>query len=302
MSRSNSTTGITATQFNLRGKVALVTGASRGVGRGIAIVLADAGATVYITGRTVEEGAGRGGLPGSITSTAAEIAGRGGTAIAIACDHTVDAQTNAVFEQIDADQGGKVDILVNNVWGGYENLIVDGKSVENLPFWEQPTDRWNAMFDAGVHAHYVCSVEAAKRMVPARSGLIVTISFWAAQKFMSGVAYGSAKAADDKMCRDMGHQLRPHEVAVIALSGTGENRICHAVCRLHGPVELRVTGIHGSRRCRAGPGPERHEAVRAGTGRRQACPGVWVHRCGWNPTDPSHTEYRLNPVVWGARA
>lgn len=218
MSRSNSTTGITATQFNLRGKVALVTGASRGVGRGIAIVLADAGATVYITGRTVEEGAGRGGLPGSITSTAAEIAGRGGTAIAIACDHTVDAQTNAVFEQIDADQGGKVDILVNNVWGGYENLIVDGKSVENLPFWEQPTDRWNAMFDAGVHAHYVCSVEAAKRMVPARSGLIVTISFWAAQKFMSGVAYGSAKAADDKMCRDMGHQLRPHEVAVIALS------------------------------------------------------------------------------------
>ncbi|HEV3309597.1 MAG TPA: SDR family NAD(P)-dependent oxidoreductase [Chloroflexota bacterium] len=78
-----------AGQFDLRGKVALITGASRGVGRGIAIVLADAGATVYVTGRTVSEGAGREGLPGSITSTAAEIAGRGGTPVAIACDHTV---------------------------------------------------------------------------------------------------------------------------------------------------------------------------------------------------------------------
>jgi NAD(P)-dependent dehydrogenase (short-subunit alcohol dehydrogenase family) len=115
------------------------------------------------------------------------------------------------------DEQGRLDVLINNVWGGYENLMVDGRYVEQLPFWEQPISRWDSMFSAGVRAHYVASVFAAPAMVRQRRGLIVTVSFWAAQKPLGSPAYGAAKAADDKMTRDMAHQLREHGVAAVSL-------------------------------------------------------------------------------------
>jgi dehydrogenase/reductase SDR family member 1 len=182
-------------------RVALVTGASRGVGHGIASVLAAHGATVYATGRTVEEHPTQ--------------AGRGGV-IPVRCDHTVDAEVEALFQRIARDSG-HLDILVNNVWGGYERMVEAGEFTWSQPFWKQPLWRWDAMFAAGVRAHYVASVLAARAMVEARAGLIVNISYWAAQKHIANVAYGVAKAATDKLTSDTAHELRSCGVTVVSL-------------------------------------------------------------------------------------
>jgi dehydrogenase/reductase SDR family member 1 len=183
---------------NLIGKIALVTGGSRGVGKGTAIGLAESGATVYVTGRSVEE------------------ADLSEGCIPIRCDHTDDQQVEAAFDRI-AVEHSRLDVLVNNVWGGYENMIENGEFTWPLPFWKQPLKRWDSMFAAGVRASYVASCHAARLMVPARRGLIVNISFWAAQKHLANVAYGVAKAATDKMTADMSHELREHNVTVVSV-------------------------------------------------------------------------------------
>ncbi|MCI0487834.1 MAG: SDR family NAD(P)-dependent oxidoreductase [Blastocatellia bacterium] len=184
---------------DLKGKVALVTGASRGVGKGVALGLIEAGAVVYITGRSVED------------MKYIDTCG-----IAIACDHQDDRQVQSAFQRI-ADEEGRLDLLVNNVWGGYENMLEDGEFTWTRPFWQQPLWRWDAMFQSGVRAHYVASQLAARMMVTQRSGLIVNISFWAARKYIGNVAYGVSKAATDKMTADMSHELRDHNVAVLSL-------------------------------------------------------------------------------------
>ena len=183
----------------LSGQVALVTGASRGVGKGIALELASAGATVYITGRRVED--------------MRYISGKGN---AIECDHRDDEQVQSAFRRI-ADEQGRLDVLVNNVWGGYENMVEDGEFTWPRPFWQQPLWRWDAMFASGVRAHYVASVYAARTMTAWRRGLIVNISFWAAQRYIGNVAYGVSKAATDKMTADTAHELKGHNVAVVSL-------------------------------------------------------------------------------------
>jgi NAD(P)-dependent dehydrogenase (short-subunit alcohol dehydrogenase family) len=185
---------------NLSGRVAVVTGASRGVGNGVALALADAGAIVYATGRSFAED----------SFLAA------GQVIPIQCDHTDDSQVEAAFRRV-IDEQDRLDILVNNVWGGYENMVEDGEFTWPLPFWKQPLWRWDAMFAAGVRAHYVSSVHAARQMVKQQSGLIVNISFWAAQKHIGNVAYGVSKAATDKLTKDMAQELGVHGVAVVSL-------------------------------------------------------------------------------------
>jgi NAD(P)-dependent dehydrogenase (short-subunit alcohol dehydrogenase family) len=185
---------------DLSGKVAVVTGATRGVGRGVALGLAEAGATVYSTGRTVAE-------------DSAEDVGR---VISVRCDHTDDQEVETAFRRV-LDEQGRLDVLVNSAWGGYERMVEDGMFTWAVPFWEQPLWRWDAMFAAGVRASYVSGVYAARVMVKQRRGLIVNISFWAAQKHVGNVAYGASKAATDKMTADMAHELRGHEVAVVSL-------------------------------------------------------------------------------------
>jgi NAD(P)-dependent dehydrogenase (short-subunit alcohol dehydrogenase family) len=201
---------------SLKGKVALVTGASRGIGKGIALGLGEAGATVYITGRTVEAGQAAVDLSGTIYQTAEEVAQFGVQCIAIRCDHTNDEEVQAVFDRIYAEQG-RLDILVNNVWGGYEHFNDGTQFWTEKGFWTAPLTRWDKMFQAGVRAHYVASVLAAPQMIAQQSGFIVNISFWAGQKASMGVAYGAAKAADDHMVRCMAHELREYGVAAVAL-------------------------------------------------------------------------------------
>jgi NAD(P)-dependent dehydrogenase (short-subunit alcohol dehydrogenase family) len=179
--------------------VAVVTGGSRGVGKGIARELSRLGARVFVTGRTESD---------------LQQIGQG--AVGIRCDHRIDAEVDAAFERIERESGG-IDILVNNVWGGYEGMLENGVFTWTKPFWEQPLWRWDAMFSAGVRAHYRASQRVAPGMVARRRGLIVNISHWAAQKHLGNVAYGVSKAATDKMTADMAIELRPHGVAVVSL-------------------------------------------------------------------------------------
>jgi len=175
--------------------IALVTGASRGVGRGAAIGLAEAGFRVFATGRSIASA----DLPEAVTR--------------IRCDHLRDEETAAAFAEVSGD----LDLLVNCAWGGYERMMENGAFTWSVPFWEQPVHRWSSMMDAGVRAAFIAGQHAARAMVPKRSGLIVNISFWAAQKHIGNLIYGVSKAATDKLTADMAHELRPHGVTVVSL-------------------------------------------------------------------------------------
>jgi dehydrogenase/reductase SDR family member 1 len=179
-------------------KTALVTGASRGVGRGVAASLSQSGYRVFATGRSVAEAV----VPPEV--------------VRIPCDHLRDEQTAAAFDKV-AETATGLDLLVNSAWGGYERMVEDGAFTWAVPFWEQPAHRWTSMMDAGVRAAFTCGSHAARLMTPQRSGLIVNISSWPAQKYIGNVIYGVSKAATDKLTADMAHELRPHDVAVVSL-------------------------------------------------------------------------------------
>jgi NAD(P)-dependent dehydrogenase (short-subunit alcohol dehydrogenase family) len=200
---------------DLRGRVALVTGASRGVGRGIARGLGEAGATVYVTGRTVKEGTSAARLPGSIHTTAREVTELGGTGIAVACDAGNDDQLAALVARVSAEQG-RLDVLVNSAWGGYERFT-DGTPFNPGPFWEQPLGLWDAMHRIGVRAHYVTTALAAPLMIASGGGLVVSLSSFAGQVVVPPVPYGVAHAAIDRLARDTAEDLRPYGVASISL-------------------------------------------------------------------------------------
>lgn len=201
---------------SLKGKVAVVTGASRGVGKGVALGLGEAGATVYITGRSVKEKEDVEKLGGTVFSTAEAVTEMGGKGIAIQCDHREDSQVEEAFKRI-AKESKRIDILVNNAWGGYEKMR-EGRSFTYFkPFWEQPFWRWDAMFDAGVRAAYTSSALAARMMTKKKSGLIVNISFWSAQVYLGNTQYGVSKAAVDKMTEYMARELKKYKMAVVSL-------------------------------------------------------------------------------------
>jgi NAD(P)-dependent dehydrogenase (short-subunit alcohol dehydrogenase family) len=191
--------------------VALVTGASRGVGRGIALALGDAGATVYVTGRSVRGEPTTLGRPGTIDDTAEEVTARGGVGIAVRCDHTDDDQVRAVFDRIARD-GGLLDLLVNNAWSGYE-ISPD----PSLPFWEIEWRHWGLMFDGGLRAAAFASTLAAPMMVDAGRGLVVNVT-WVLDRPHGHAFYEVVKNATNKLTEQMADDLRPHGVACIAVS------------------------------------------------------------------------------------
>ena len=196
---------------SLAGRVAVVTGASRGIGRGIALALAEKGATVYVTGRTVTPGEYY--LPGTIGETEAQCNERGeasgGKGVAVAVDHAVDEQVAALFEQVEKEQG-RLDILVNNAFQLSDDLIIP------KPFWEKPLSNLE-MWDVGVRSNFVAAWHAAKLMVPRKSGLIVAISGYVGVTYTYGVIFGTAKTAADRMARDMAIELEPHNIASLSL-------------------------------------------------------------------------------------
>lgn len=198
---------------HLQGRIAVVTGASRGIGRGIAIVLGEAGSTVYVTGRS-QRSSRTEDLPGSIDETAEAVTMRGGVGIAVRCDHTVDNDVQALFQRVREEQG-RLDLLVNNVWGGYEQYEFEGFQA---PFWEQPLRHWHGMFEAGLRAHLVASRYAAPLMVAERRGLIINTVAWDRDKYLGNLFYDVAKAAIIRMSYGMSIELRQHGVAALALA------------------------------------------------------------------------------------
>lgn len=209
----------------LKDCVAVVTGASRGAGRGIALELGAAGATVYVTGRsTRKEPAQSYGqlmaasdlekVPGGIDETAEEVTRAGGRGIAVRCDHTREDDVAALFHRVEEEQG-RLDLLVNNAWGGHENF----DRVFQAPFWERPMVHWDSMFDRGVRNHLLSSRLAAPILVRRGKGLIVTTTFWDRDRYMKGnLLYDLAKSSMTRLAFGMAQELKPHGVASVAVS------------------------------------------------------------------------------------
>jgi NAD(P)-dependent dehydrogenase (short-subunit alcohol dehydrogenase family) len=191
----------------LHGVVAVVTGASRGAGKGIAMALGAEGATVYVTGRSQKEGDAA--LPGTIHATAAAITLAGGRGVAVACDHDNDQQVRELFERVQREQG-RVDILVNNATFLHDQLIQKGG------FWEKSLDLVNIL-DVGLRSSYVASWHAAPMMTQQKRGLIVFTSSFGGNCYMHGPAYGAQKAGVDKLARDMAIDLKSHDVAAASI-------------------------------------------------------------------------------------
>ena len=191
----------------LSGKVALVTGASRGIGKGIACALAEEGATVYVTGRTVE--AGDNPLPGTIGETVAEVNARGGKGVAVQMDLADDSQIADAFAQLERDEG-RLDILVNNA------MAIPHEMTLRVGFWEKPLSNWE-IFDTGARAGFVAAWHAARIMVPQGSGLIAALSGYVGVTYTYDVIFGTTKSTVDRMARDMAKELKPHGVASLSL-------------------------------------------------------------------------------------
>ncbi|HEY1333872.1 MAG TPA: SDR family oxidoreductase [Myxococcaceae bacterium] len=214
-----------AARGSLAGQVAVVTGASRGAGRGIAIELGAAGATVYVTGRSTRaqpastyarilELSQLPRMPGSIEDTAEEVTREGGRGIPVRCDHTDAVDVERLFARVQRDEG-RLDLLVNNAWGGHEAFT----GVFDAPFWEQPLDQWEAMMDRGVRNHLLASRAAVPGMIRRGAGLVVTTTFWDRGRYVRGnLLYDLAKAAMSRLAFAMAEELRPHRIASVAVS------------------------------------------------------------------------------------
>ncbi|XP_070203108.1 dehydrogenase/reductase SDR family member 1-like [Littorina saxatilis] len=196
----------------LAGKVCIVTGATRGIGKGIALQLGAAGATVYITGRTLKK---REGDPvgGSLEETASEVKKKGGDCIPVQCDHSKDNDIKALFDRVSRDQDGQLDVLVNNAYSGVQAIA----NAYKKPFWEQDPGVWDEINVVGLRNHYICSVYAAKLMVPRKRGLIVNVSSAGGLSYLFNVAYGVGKEGCDRMAVDCAIELKKHNVAFVSL-------------------------------------------------------------------------------------
>jgi NAD(P)-dependent dehydrogenase (short-subunit alcohol dehydrogenase family) len=206
--------------------IAVVAGASRGAGRGVARELGAAGATVYVTGRTTRDrpattygsmlaAIDAAQMPGTIDDTAEEVRRAGGKAIAVRCDHGDPAAVADLFARVERE-AGRLDLLVNNAWGGHEGFDERGFGA---PFWEQPLAQWESMIDRGVRLHLITARAAAPLLVRQRRGLIVAVSFWDRDRYLRGnVFYDLAKSGLNRLAFAFAEELRPHGVTSLALS------------------------------------------------------------------------------------
>lgn len=196
---------------DLKDKVALVTGATRGIGKGIAIGLGEAGATVYITGRSLERSNDE-RVSGSLRETQLAVEEAGGICVPVRVDHSNDEQVRMLFDRLERERG-QLDILVNNVFSGVRAL----KKAYGRPFWQSEVDLWDEVNNVGLRSHYVTSVLAARLMSKHSSGLICTISSWGGMSYIFGAAYGAGKAACDRLAADMAVELKPDNIASVSI-------------------------------------------------------------------------------------
>ncbi|HLO50171.1 MAG TPA: SDR family NAD(P)-dependent oxidoreductase [Kamptonema sp.] len=196
----------------LDGKITLVTGATRGLGKGIAIALGEAGAIVYITGRSTEQSNAGNDISGSLKDTQLAVETAGGVCIPVQVDHSDDEQVRLLFDRIQ-NEYGQLDLLVNNVYSGVQAL----KDAYGKPFWDSEPDLWDACNNVGLRSHYVASVLAARIMIPHRQGLICTLSSWGGLSYIFGAAYGAGKAASDRLAADMAVELKPYNIASVSI-------------------------------------------------------------------------------------
>ncbi|MCH8289508.1 SDR family NAD(P)-dependent oxidoreductase [Candidatus Poribacteria bacterium] len=203
---------------HLKGKIAVVTGASRGAGRGIALVLGEEGATVYVTGRSVQGGPTTDDLPGTVDQTAKEVTLRGGEGIPVHCDHTVEAEIKTLFERVKQEQG-RLDLLVNNVWGGYEQYTHESFGQR---FWEQPLSRWSKMVSTGIWATVATTYFAVRLLMRSERGLVVNTGFragwddWESPKGLP-LFYDVQKVASNRATLGMAEELKEQNIAVVGL-------------------------------------------------------------------------------------
>jgi NAD(P)-dependent dehydrogenase (short-subunit alcohol dehydrogenase family) len=208
----------------LEGKVAVVAGASRGAGRGIALALGEAGATVYVAGRTVRGGPRPpDGAPGTIEDTAEELSSRGGCGIAVRTDCTELIDVAALFDRVGREQG-KLDVLANAVWGGADAFqsMDDWQESWKRPFWEQRFDQWSQMIVAGPIAYFLTSCHAARLMAAAGGGLIVgvtdgIIDGTPPEEYQGQLMWDLGHHCINRLMLGMAAEGRPHRIAVVTL-------------------------------------------------------------------------------------
>lgn len=198
---------------DLKNKIALVTGATRGIGKGIAVGLGEAGATVYITGRSLDRPSAKSTVSGSLQETKLAVEEAGGICVPVQVDHSDDEQINLLFQRIQDEQQGQLDLLVNNVFSGVQAI----RDAHGKPFWQCEPSLWDAVNHVGLRSHYVTSVLAARMMSKRKQGLICTISSWGSMSYIFGAAYGVGKAACDRLAADMALELKLDNVASLSL-------------------------------------------------------------------------------------
>ena len=186
-------------------KTAVVTGGSRGIGRGVSLALSRLGYRICVTGRSKE----------NLETLRTLIEGNGSQCRYFVCDHNNVQSTIECFEHIGKEYSP--DLVVNNAWGGYEQMVQDGTYTWEAKFWDQPMFRWTSMVDVGVRTAFICSKHCVRSMLERKAGAIVNISFWAARHYMQNIIYGVSKAAIDKMSSDMAEELKEYSIPAISL-------------------------------------------------------------------------------------
>lgn len=196
---------------DLTGKVAVVAGATRGAGRGIACALGEAGATVYCTGRSIRGKPATGNRPETIEETAERVDAHGGHGIPVQVDHTVPDHVRALFDRVRAEQGG-LDLLVNDVWGGDE-LKEFGR-----PFWEHSLTKGLVMLERAVHSHIITSHYGAPLLIETGHGLIVEITDGDSFTYRGNLFYDLVKTSVIRLAFSMARELRRRRIAALALT------------------------------------------------------------------------------------
>jgi len=226
----------------LTGKIALVTGASRGVGKGIALQLGMAGATVYITARTVKpvkENGGKHSL-GSLAETADEIKRRFGKCIPVKVDHEKDNEVLELFQQIGREQNNRLDILVNCAYKGVPTIFDEPNPMN---FWEMKPEIWDDINNVGLRNNYICSVYAARMMAPAKQGLIINVSSYGGMRYLFNVPYGVGKAALDRMSQDCGIELKQHNITCLSLyPGAVRTELIMDIIKTNNDPTVKIVG------------------------------------------------------------